>query len=409
MPVTACPHCRRKFKVPVETIGQTLECPRCGEEFRALPLRAAPRPKSGPHPVVYAAVVVVAVLVAIVVRAVFSSSGSTRATEPDATAARPDEGPGGRAERHPSSTERSSPTPRPPASPEEAALERVRELVDLLRDPESPLLPGRIDFQALYEERRARGEEKKPWSDLQPEERYAVQERLLSWVCGDERDRRFRKAAVLEDARVVSVSPSQVEVRAVLRNPLDHERREVVFRLRGLGETLRLAGLERGPIEKEGVKRRKSDAGTPPDAAPLLEGITARTADEADPHPVEPFPDTPASVRSRILRDLETLLDPKATVEASRARRRLVAEGRHAVPFLLDALSRLDLSRPEDSLRGQRITIALTEITDQDWMIVPGDQEGSMVGEGRAENDRVVRRWFGWWKRAKQRLAAGSE
>lgn len=378
MPLIACPHCRSRFKVPLHRVGQTLPCPRCRQPFEALALRERTR-QHGSGPIVYAAILVGAVLVAILI------SAMTGSDEPaDETAAAADSG-ADRASRAPAK-EASA-----PLTPQQILVEQTRKLLDALRSGSHPLLPGWIAFETMHEQRVKDGLESRPWSELSAEESYAKREEYLGHLQGGDADREFARAATVEQVEVLSFGSGRARVRALLHNALTGEQRELLLHFATAAGLWKVYALAR--------PAPAAPAAPAADPAAAVERVLERRRNpEGEVAPVELLADTPESVTRSINGALATLRDLSATREANEARAILVQAGKPAIPHLLNALVDLDLQAETDLAVATRLSGALVDLTGQDYALVPGLNEGSMLGEGAADNEQNRRLWFGWWR-----------
>ena len=388
MPIIACPSCRSRFKVPLNTVGKTLPCPRCKEEFQAIALRSTPRKSHGPGPIVYAAIVVGAILVAFLIMAVAGKNSSE--PEPAVASSAPEK--------------KSSETRQPSVQqdPNEVLEQRAKNLVEALRTGDHPLLPGWIAYERMHELRVRDELEERGWSQLAQDEQYGKREQYLDLLMGDEITRKFSRAATIESLRAVSMGSGKGKVEAVLRNTLTDMTQDLTLEFVTSAGSWKLARMVRAPIGGE-------QAVVEPEA-PAKERIEKRRRNpEGEVAEVELIADTPSGTTREIKSALDDLLDTSTTTAATRARTLLAELGKPAIPHLLNALAPLDMTNPDDLLIATRIASALTDLTGQDFPLVPGMNAGSMVGEGADENEINRRKWFGWWRDNKRTFAGPEE
>ena len=381
MPIIACHHCKSRFKVPIDTVGESIECPKCRSEFKAVALRTGARKDHGTPPIVYAAVGVGAVLVVGLVAMMTGGDDAepVAKAEPTVEAAPEIEAP---------AEDRST------GGPKEALILRARDILEAVRIGDEPLLPTWIDYPRMHEERRRAGEVTDAWTTLSEEQKYAAREECLEGLAGDEVNAEFLRHAAVESAEVVEMGQGKGAVALHLKNPLTDTTQKVTMRFSTSAGTWKLAAIERGEIEggPEGPPVAENDG---PVAAPTAVGALDPEGDVGEVALVE---GTSPSTKSTIERAMKSLLDLSSTVEASRARTDLVEAGKPSIPHLLNALAPLDLKNPEDLLLGVRISNTLIDLTGRDYPILPGMNEGSMMGEFASDNDANRRRWFGWWR-----------
>ncbi len=384
MPIIACSSCHSRFKVPITKIGQTLTCPRCKEKFQAIALHATPRQQHGSGPIIYAAIVVGAVIVALLIYAIAGRGEPEETTAP--TPAR--------------SEAASQPAARPeaakPVTPAEVLVDRARKLLEALCTDDHPLLPLWIDYAEMHRQRVEAGLETRPWSELAADERYARQTEYMQNVLGDAETREFLRLSTVTRAEMVRLTTGEGRVEATLKNALKDTSQEVVLRFIPSAGAWKLVHLERGPILAAGQTAPEAGA----EASAEVAARPARRARNPDAEvvAVELIAGTPGAVTRDIERALAVLCDRTATTAAHQARQDLVVAGRPAVPHLLNALVPLDLNSAGDLQIAARVAGVLAELTGEDFPIVPGTNEGSMVGEGAAQNEPNRRRWFGWWR-----------
>ncbi|MFH0944751.1 MAG: hypothetical protein V2A76_06095 [Planctomycetota bacterium] len=389
MPIIACPSCRSRFKVPLSTVGKTLPCPRCKEEFQAMALRSAPRKSHGSGPIVYAAIVVGAILVAFLIMAVAGKNS----TEPEPAAAS-------------SAPERKPPATSEPSTamdPKEVLEKRARNLLEALRTGNHPLLPDWIEYQRMHELRARDGLEERSWQQLAQDEQYGKREEYLDLLMGDEATRKFTRIATVESLKTLSMGSGKGKVAAVLRNALTDTTQDLTLEFVTSAGSWKLARMVREPIGGE-------QAPVEAPQVPARERIEkSRRSPEGEVAEVELIPDTPSGTTREIERALASLLDTSTTTAANQARTVLTEIGRPAIPHLLNALAAVDLANESDLLIATRLTSALTDLTGQDFPIVPGGNAGSMVGEGAVENEINRRKWFGWWRDNRRTFVAPEE
>lgn len=401
MAIIACNHCRSRFKVPMDRLGSTIRCPKCRQDFQAVARHDVARKEYGTPPIAYAAVGVgIAVVIALVALAV-----NSRDPAADAGAA-----PGGSASAAASSaTAGSAPpagaaaAPATPADPRAALDQRARSILGALRLEDDPELPALIDFARVHNERQRKAGAGKTWEQLATDEQYASRVETLELLLGDAAQREFSKATTPVAVQVAELAGAGATVRATVRNALTEGQQDVVLRLASSAGNWQLVGIERGPVTGDAVaaaEAAKAAAKAPPVARRNPEGEVAEVA---------PLPDTSPSVRSAIEQHVAVLADVAATKEVKAAREALIGIGKPAIPFLLNRLVPLRLDAPEDVLVASRVAAALTEITGAEYAIVPGTNEGSLMGEGSAENASSRRRWFGWWRDNQQTFTVRPE
>lgn len=384
MPVIACSHCKARFKVNIDTMGQTVKCPKCRRPFKAVALHSAPRKAHGTPPIVYAAIAVGALLIAaLVVR-----MGKNDAPIDDATETKP---------------AAAAPPPKdtaPPPAPVDAAagmrnalITRAQKIVEALRTDDDPMLPQWIDYPRMHAELMTAGEiGGEPWTGLTEPEKYALKETLLARILGEGAVREFSRHAVAQDLEVVRMGQGNGEVKGVLKNPLTDETREATFRFSTTGGTWKLFALDRAAPAADGTGADEV-ADAPTLAPPAL-----NRNPEGDVETVPWVDGTSSSMQNQIESAISRLTDPGATTAAGKARRDLVAVGKAAIPGLLNALVPLDLSQEDDLLVAMKVTQTLMDLTGEDHLIVPGSNTGSLIGEGAKDNEVNRRRWFGWWR-----------
>ena len=378
MPIIACPSCKSRFKVPLNTIGRTLPCPRCKEPFQAVALHSSPRKSHGSGPIVYAAICIGALLVVLLIYAV-SGSDSTETETAEASST---------ADRKPES--RSKPTEL--LAPAEVLEKRARDLLDALRIGDHPLLPGWIAFERMHEVRIKAGLEDTAWNQLAQETQYGKREQYLEELMGDEATLKFSRAATVESLSTAGLGSGKGKVRAVLRNALTEQTQELTLEFTASAGSWKVFRLEREPIG--GVQ-----VAEPEEEQTASDKIQSRRRNpQGEVAEVELIPDTPAGTVREIEQALAILQDLGSTTAANDARRNLAEAGKPAIPYLLNTLVSLDLTKPEDLLIATRVAGCLTELTGQDHPIVPGTNVGSVVGEGSTENEINRRKWFGWWR-----------
>lgn len=390
MPFIACSSCKARFKVKVDTIGKAIRCPKCQQEFRAVALHSAPRSKTDHGPIVYAGIGVGAILIGFLV----VSMAKTSSTLDDEPAAAAEVAPEKRLERSPTKAAADDDA----MSPEDLLARRARQLLEALRDPADPRLPGWVAYGEMHEDRMKEGLETVAWSDLAQDEQYGKYDAYLNLVAGDDATRRFAKATTVESTEVLRLGSGKGKVAARLKNNLDETIQDVVLHFVGTGGQWKLAKIEREPITTvEAIAEAADDRGGR-SGATALDRIGRRRNPLGEVSAVEPYADEPKSVGSDIARQIQMLSDLSATVEAGRARARLVEIGKHSVPHLLNALVPLDFEDEADLQVATRIAQALTDLTGASHPIVPGMNTGSLLGEGATDNEANRRKWFGWWR-----------
>ena len=378
MPIISCPSCKSRFKVPIDTVGRTLPCPRCKEPFQAVALHAGQRRSHGSGPIVYAAICIGALLVVLLIYAV---SGSEPPVTETAEAS--------------SSADRETRTESRPSellTPPEMLEKRARNLLDALRTGDHPLLPGWIAYQRMHEVKVKAGVEETPWEQLAQEQEYAKREQYINELMGDEATRKFSRAATIESLDTTSIGSGHGKVHAVLRNALTDLTQELTLHFVASAGAWKVYQLERQPIGGT----QKAEPVEEQTAAEKIQ--TRRRNPQGEVAEVALLADVPAGTTREIESALSVLSDVSTTTAATDARRKIVDAGKPAIPHLLNALVPLDLSDPEDLLVATRMTGCLTDLTGQGYPIVPGINAGSVVGEGATENEINRRKWFGWWR-----------
>lgn len=393
MPVIACTSCKARFKVKIDTLGKAIRCPKCKDEFKAIALHSAPRGKTDHGPIVYAAMGVGAILVALLVHSMVTGGAPS---ENEAAAETVSKIKDVRRERpaEPDDVDDAS------LSPEDLLAKRATTLLEALRDPSDPRLPGWIAYEAMHAERKSQGLETQSWVELPADESYGKREEYLNFVLGDDELRQFARASSVVSASTLRLGSGKGKVAARIKNNLTEKIQDVTLHFVGLGGQWKLAGIEREPITTvEALAEAAEDAarGTRSEST-VLERIGRRRNPLGEVAEVEPYPDTGTSVTSDIQRQIGLLTDLSATTEAGAARRKLVDIGKHAVPHLLNALVPLDLENPSDLQVGNRVAQTLGQLTGADHPIVPGMNEASLIGEGSGDNEANRRKWFGWWR-----------
>ncbi|MBI4881917.1 MAG: hypothetical protein HY812_20010 [Planctomycetes bacterium] len=383
MPIIACSSCHSRFKVPIAKIGQTLTCPRCKEKFQAVALHSTPRRQHGSGPIVYAAIVVGAVLVAIIIYAIAGRGEPEEAPAPTA-----------RSVEEPRPAAR--PAPEKPRGPSELLAEHARKLLEALCTDDHPMLPLWIDYAEMHRKRVENGIESRPWNELAADERYARQTEYMQNVLGDPETREFLRLATVTRAEVIRLAAGEGKVEATLKNALKDTSQEVVLYFVPSGGTWKLFLLERGPILGAGQAPPEAGAEAGAEATPRPARRTRNP--DADVAVVELIAGMPSAITRDIERALAVLCDPAVTTAAHKARQDLIAAGKPAVPHLLNALVPLDLNNESDLRIAALVAGVLADLSGEDFPIVPGANEGSMVGEGAAQNEPNRRRWFGWWR-----------
>jgi hypothetical protein len=373
----ACPACKSKFKAKPALLGKTIPCPKCKEPFEAVARREKVR-SEGFNPVV-----VLLILGAILALAIIVIVADDDDPELPPLAKKEDDEP--------------PPRPFPAATtPDEDLLAHVGKIVAAMREEGNADLPRWIAFDAAYARTPAAAD--RAWGMLTDLDKYAFKEGFVEALTGVGAERDFNKVVVAKDLAIGARDASTVEIAGRLENPLLEQFRTAKFTLRApeVGKLWQLVGYEPGPIETKGGKSvGMEETVTAAGDAPLqpFRGVAL-----PDPFPVDPLPETSSVMTSAIESAMKDLRDPSATTAASRARLALAEAGQHAVPYLLNALAAVDLADPQQMIVGVRISNALTDVTGIEYPIVPGDNAGSMIGEGAAENDTNRRRWFAWWR-----------
>lgn len=384
MPLIACHHCKSRFKVNIDTLGGTVKCPKCKKPFKAVALHSAPRGSHGTPPIAYAGIVVGSLLVALFIFKVVGGSADEPVEE---------------APKAKASATKSTPANDAPASdPSESsggmkgALEdRARKILEAMRAVDDPELPRWIDYPRMHSEQAGDGVEGTPWTALTEAQKYAARIELLEALLGEPAVREFSRHAAIDQLEVKQMGQGHAEVSAHLKNPLTEKGHDVAMRFSISGGTWKLYALDR--IYPEPTAEEAAIAAGPVE----LPKIPSRSS-EADPVAVEMVEGTSSSTMRVIEGAIRRLTDPKATTDAGRARRELVEIGKAAIPPLLNQLVPLDLEQQDDLIIAVRVSQALIELTGEPYPIVPGTNEGSVIGEGAADNEKHRRRWFGWWK-----------
>lgn len=386
MPVIACSSCKSRFKVPIETISQTVECPRCQHEFKAVAMHTKGAAHGTP-PVVYGAVAVGVLLFTLLVASIRSRREEpVRPADDEITAKE-----------------------RPRAAPvvensggsntvQGALEERARKIFEAIRLGDDVALPGWIDYARMHEERRKDGLDDRPWTSLSEPDKYAIREACLTALSGTTEDALFMKTAAIESLEVKSMARDAVVVLAT-KNPLRETTRLFTMTFSIESGAWKLVRLDRGEIEGGAPKH------VLPEGPAVLNNRVTAGSPEGTVEQVPLIDGTAPSVTSKITAAIGILTDSSATVAANGARADLVAAGKPAIPHLLNALIPLDFDRPEDALVGVRLANTLIELTGEDLPISPGVNTGSMIGEFATDNESNRKRWFGWWKKNQDRYS----
>jgi len=389
MPVISCTSCKSRFKVGIDTIGKAIRCPRCKEEFKAIALKAGTQKKDKNAPIIYASIGVGSILVALLIHSI-------------ATSGQPDPNEAVAETRPEKPITKKAPTDtfdESSLSPEDLLARRAKKILEAIRDPDNPLLPGWIAYQAMHEQRKSDGLEQQSWTEMSADESYGKREEYLDLVLGDDALRRFSRASTVVSTEVLRLGSGKGKVQARIKNNVDETVQDVLLTFAGMGGQWKLASIERSEISTaeaiaEAAERESRRGG----GSDTLDRISRRRNPLGTVAEVDPYADTSTSVTSEIQRQLRELTDLGATVKASQARRKLVEIGKASVPHLINTLVPLDLDNPSDAQVATRATQALVELTGQDWPIVPGMNEGSLVGEGAGDNETNRKMWFGWWR-----------
>lgn len=381
MPIISCPSCKSRFKVKIDTVGKTIPCPRCKDPFKAVAMHQTPRKSHGSGPIVYASIAVGAVLVVILI------SAMTGSDEPDPALADADRG-----DRSAEVTTSKKSGADALMTPAEMLGSQTEKLLDALRTGDHPLLPGWVAYERMHEHRLEEGLEERPWNQLSQAESYAKREQYLGILMGDEATRKFSRASTVEGLTVESFGSGKGRVRATLENPLTETSQKIKVHFVTSAGSWKVYHIEREPLGQP----EPEVAETPEETMERV--VARRRSSQGTVEPVELIADTPSSVTRSIERALDVLKDMSTTVEANAARSRLLEAGKPAVPHLLNALIPLDFKDVEQLQIANRISQALGDLSGQDFVIVPGMNEGSMLGEGAGDNETNRRKWFGWWR-----------
>jgi hypothetical protein len=136
-------------------------------------------------------------------------------------------------------------------------------------------------------------------------------------------------------------------------------------------------------------------------AAPIKDPTTFNKVPEAEPKTQEWLPGTSDADKAKIQGLIRDLFDDKHPAKLSKASTDLATIGKPAIPMLMNEFIGLNLNKEDDIKRGNSVDRTLAALTDQEMGFDPAQFQSTGAippAEGRM---RAIRRWFGWWERAK--------